>query len=114
MEGELCDTLESRVEIRDEQVQVPREERQSSMYLRFVDASASSDRPEHLLVVVVARSLDCCHLCHKGRVSASFALRSAAIRSAMAVRSRTVSGTPDSRRHVKVRERPGTGEALTN
>ena len=114
MEGELCDTLESRVEIGDEQVQIPREKPQRSMDFRLVDAAAAFDHLEHLLVVAVACSLDCCHLCHKGRVSASFALRSAAIRSAMAIRSRTVSGTPDSRRHVKVRERPGTGEALTN
>ena len=64
MEGELGDLHESRVEIRDEQVQVPREERQRSMNFRFVDAAAALDGLEHLLVVVVARCLDCCHLCH--------------------------------------------------
>ena len=63
MEGELCDALESHVEICDEQVQIPREKRQRSMNFRFVDAAAALDGLEHLLVVVVARSLDCCHLC---------------------------------------------------
>ena len=61
VERELRECLESRVEIADE---ISREEPQRSMDFRLVDAAAAFDRLEHLLVVVVARSLDCCHLCH--------------------------------------------------